>query len=78
MVIRDKGIIPDKRTRVYDERESPLFSHRGLRGSASHPRPTDEVRLELATLHTLLRERERSLSQVKSGRLRRDRRSLCR
>ena len=30
-----------------DERESPLRSHRGLRGSASHPRPTDEVRLEI-------------------------------
>ena len=27
-------------------RASPLFSHRGRRGSASHPRPTDEVRLE--------------------------------
>ena len=32
-------------------RESPLFSHRGQRGSASHPRPTDEVRLEPTTLH---------------------------
>ena len=32
-------------------RESPLISHRGRRGSASHPRPTDEVRLEPKTLH---------------------------
>ena len=36
---------PSVRSRV--GRESPLRSHRGRRGSASHPRPTDEVRLEI-------------------------------
>ena len=36
-----------RRSAAEIERESPLRSHRGLRGSASHPRPTDEVRLEI-------------------------------
>ena len=38
-------------------KELPLHSHRGLRGSASHPRPTDEVRLEPISHHAV-RERE--------------------
>ena len=38
-------------------KELPLHSHRGLRGSASHPRPTDEVRLEPKSHHAV-RERE--------------------
>ena len=45
------------RARQVRMKELPLHSHRGLRGSASHPRPTDEVRLELESHHAV-RERE--------------------
>ena len=45
------------RARQVRMKELPLHSHRGLRGSASHPRPTDEVRLEPKSHHAV-RERE--------------------
>ena len=45
------------RARQVRMKELPLHSHRGLRGSASHPRPTDEVRLEPESHHAV-RERE--------------------
>ncbi len=47
------------RARQVRMKELPLHSHRGLRGSASHPRPTDKVRLEPKSHHAV-REREES------------------
>ena len=41
------------RARQVRMKELPLHSHRGLRGSASHPRPTDEVRLEPKSHHAV-------------------------
>ena len=44
---------------------SPLYSHRGLRGSASHPWPTDEVRLEQKSTPRKTGAHHRNVEKIK-------------